>query len=119
PWYELPGIDFVSENLWPHKLRDVQRFHYQLQPLQQVRPDDVRRQAEGRRARGQGIAPRPPAPPAPPPAAPATLAPPAPLSRPCGVAWPGCRSPPGTPGARSRAGPRRTRRPPPGPGRAG
>src|SRR5262245_28163923 len=39
PWYQIPGIDFISENLLLYKFRDVQRFHYQLQPLQQVRPD--------------------------------------------------------------------------------
>lgn len=63
PWYEIPGVDFFSENIWPFKLRDVRSFCYTLQPMQTVRPDDVRQQAEELRARGQTIGvPRPPRP---------------------------------------------------------
>jgi hypothetical protein len=78
PWYQIPGVDFFSENVWPFKLRDVRSFHYTLTPLQMVRPDDVRQQAEELRARGQSIGvPRLPHPilpetmlPAPPPPSP-------------------------------------------------
>lgn len=77
PWYELPGIDFVSENIWPFKVRDVRPFVYTMQPIQAVRPDDVRQRAEELRARGQTIgvpnSPRPivaPPPPPPPPVVP-------------------------------------------------
>jgi hypothetical protein len=86
PWYELPGIDFVAENLYPGKLRDVRRFCYQLRPLQSIPPDDVRMRAEQLRSLGQNIGvpapPRPlgPAPGAAAPAAPqgAAVGPPAP-----------------------------------------
>lgn len=73
PWYELPGIDFFAENIWPFKLRDVRRFSYDMVPLQSIPPDDVRARAEALRARGQTIGvpapPRPigPAAPVPPP----------------------------------------------------
>jgi hypothetical protein len=69
PWYEWPGIDFVTENIWPFKVRDVRKFCYTMQPLQTIPPDDVRARAEELRARGQTIGvPRPPVPvpPAPP-----------------------------------------------------
>ena len=63
PWYEIPGVDFFSENIWPLKLRDVRTLCYTMQPMQTVRPDDVRQQAEELRARGQTIGvPRPPRP---------------------------------------------------------
>jgi hypothetical protein len=73
PWYEYPGLDFVSENLNPCKLRDVHRFHYKLTPLVLPRPEDVRHRADELRGRGQSIGPPRPLvvpggpPPAPPP----------------------------------------------------
>src|SRR5262245_3283745 len=36
PWFEYPGADFVSENVYPGKLEDVRRFRYALQPAAQV-----------------------------------------------------------------------------------
>jgi hypothetical protein len=63
PWYEFPGIDFISENLNPFKVRDVRTFCYALQPAQAVRPDDLFNKASQLRVRGQGIgAPREPRP---------------------------------------------------------
>jgi hypothetical protein len=63
PWYEFPGIDFVTENIWPFKVRDVRRFCYTMVPLQSIPPDDVRARAEELRARGQNIGvPAPPRP---------------------------------------------------------
>src|SRR5205823_5070047 len=38
PWYQYPGIDFFSEALIPYTFRDRQCFHYNLVPLQPVRP---------------------------------------------------------------------------------
>ena len=68
PWYEIPGVDFFSENVWPFKLYDHRTFHYQLRPLQQVRQDEVLDRARALRGRGQAIgAPAPIPPPAPPP----------------------------------------------------
>src|ERR1700733_7421605 len=34
PWYEYPGVDFFSENIYPFKVRDIRRLHYRLCPLQ-------------------------------------------------------------------------------------
>jgi hypothetical protein len=93
PWYELPGIDFVSENIWPFKLRDVRRFSYTMRPLQTIPPDEVRARAEALRALGQNIGvPAPPRPigPVPPPPVPpeGTLPPPRNLPPPAGVSGP-------------------------------
>jgi hypothetical protein len=81
PWYEIPGLDFFSENVCPYKYWDVQRFHYQLTPQQAVRPDDVRRRGQELRDRGKAIGTPPPGgllpiPPGPAPPAPPLLAPP-------------------------------------------
>jgi len=32
PWYDLPGIDFISENLIPNEIRDHRVLDFQLQP---------------------------------------------------------------------------------------
>jgi hypothetical protein len=55
PWYQWPGIDFVTENFILCTFRDLQPLHFQLQPLESVRPDDVRCRAEELRQRGQAI----------------------------------------------------------------
>ena len=87
PWYELPGPDFVSENLIPYTFRDVRPFHYQLQPAVQVRPDDIRARAEALRGEGRLIQPpadAPPPPqrrPAPPPVTPPIVVPSVPIAR--------------------------------------
>ena len=52
PWYELIGLDFISETLVPWNLRDVRRFHYKLQPIAVVPPDQVLEQGTLLRARG-------------------------------------------------------------------
>jgi hypothetical protein len=74
-WWELPGPDFVVENLNPFKIRDVRNFCYTLQAMQAVRPDDLINRANEMRARGQAIGaprePRPVGPAPPPPATPA------------------------------------------------
>ncbi len=36
PWYELPILEFVSENLWPAEIRDERMVEVQLAPLQIV-----------------------------------------------------------------------------------
>lgn len=55
PWYQWPGVDFVTENLIPYTFRDVQAMHFQLQPLQTIRNDDIRARAEELRQRGMTI----------------------------------------------------------------
>jgi hypothetical protein len=55
PWYQWPGVDFVTENFVPYTFRDVQGLHFQLQPLEAMRPDDIRARAENLRSRGKAI----------------------------------------------------------------
>jgi hypothetical protein len=33
PWYQYPGIDFFSENIWPHEIRDERSFNYEMSPM--------------------------------------------------------------------------------------
>ena len=39
PWYEIPPLDFFSENVVPGRIRDQRTFDYQLRP-QGVVPQD-------------------------------------------------------------------------------
>jgi hypothetical protein len=58
PWYQYPPLDFVSENLFPYTIRDVReggQFHFNLVPLQAVRPDDVLRRAGELRNQGRAL----------------------------------------------------------------
>jgi hypothetical protein len=57
PWYEYPGLDFVSENLIPWKIRDVRRFHYNMQPVQNPNVKDVLDKAEKLQNHGKSLAP--------------------------------------------------------------
>lgn len=107
PWYEWLGIDFVSENLWPHKIRDERSFMYQMQPMVVVPPETLLDRAQQLREANRSIPAAPPAPVAtppvmelPPPATafpPATLPPsspfPAPMVSP--APSPGFSTPPG------------------------
>jgi hypothetical protein len=55
PWYDWPGIDFFSENLWPHKIRDERSFEYQMQPIVSVPTDELRARAEQLRSASQVV----------------------------------------------------------------
>jgi hypothetical protein len=60
PWYEYPGLDFISENLFPYTIRDIReggQFHFILQPTAAVRPDDVLNRAAELRVRGRTLEP--------------------------------------------------------------
>jgi hypothetical protein len=46
PWYEWPGLDFISENLIPWTIRDVRPFRYTLQPAQVRPPENLLREGE-------------------------------------------------------------------------
>jgi len=50
PWYQIPPLDFVSENLVPGEIRDERVINYQLVPLQQVPTDQLLSRAEQLRA---------------------------------------------------------------------
>jgi hypothetical protein len=49
PWYEVPPLDFVSENLLPGKLRDQRMLDFQLQPQAVVPTDQLLGRAEALR----------------------------------------------------------------------
>jgi hypothetical protein len=53
PWFEWPGLDFVSENMLPFWIRDIRRFNYQLTPVEVVSPDALK--ANGDQLRQQGV----------------------------------------------------------------
>ena len=56
PWYMLPGLDFVSENVLPWTIRDVRTFHYTLTPLQTMSLEDILFGEHGPcRTRAEGI----------------------------------------------------------------
>jgi len=40
PWYEFPGLDFVTENLWPWEIRDERVVDFTLTP-QIITPTDA------------------------------------------------------------------------------
>jgi len=67
PWYEYPPLDFVSENLWPAKIRDNRTVVYDLQPQLMIpnhqliqQGEQLRRDAGGGAVQPAGvIVPRP------------------------------------------------------------
>jgi hypothetical protein len=83
PWYEVPPLDFVSEVLYPFKLRDVRCFHYEMCELQRPRSEDVLNRGQQLRDRGKTLVPPQPEPPPSGPAVP--LGPPAPAAPPAPV----------------------------------
>lgn len=61
PWYEIPPLDFLTENLWPFTIRDVRRPEpYQLQPLPTPNPTQVLDRGQQLRNTGRGIGEAPP-----------------------------------------------------------
>jgi hypothetical protein len=60
PWYEIPPLDFVAENLWAFKIRDIRRPEpYQLQPLQVPNPNLILDRASQLRSSGRGLGSQP------------------------------------------------------------
>jgi len=80
PWYEYPGLDFISENLVPGEIRDERVVEYQLKP-QMIGPSQ---QLLGRaeNLRQSSAAPQTPLAPPPPTYGPPTSAPPGPPASP-------------------------------------
>ena len=100
PWYQWLGIDFFSENLWPHEIRDERSFMYQMVPTVTVPTDTLLDRAQQLRDANRAFPGAPAAAPVaappvmelPPPATalpPATLPPsspfPAPMAPPAGA----------------------------------
>ena len=82
-WYEVFGMDFISEHIIPFTIRDERRINIHLNPLQNIPPDLLLPAAKALRERGQAVVYTPPsqnlqAPPAAgaPPAPPTMPAPP-------------------------------------------
>jgi len=60
PWYEYPGIDFVSENLVPGEIRDERVLSFNLQPQIIVPTEQLLGRAENlRRSSPQPLGPPP------------------------------------------------------------
>lgn len=53
PWYQLPGLDFFSENVNPHEIRDERTLEFQLQPQVIVPDEQLLSRAENLRRSGQ------------------------------------------------------------------
>lgn len=50
PWYQVPPLDFVTENLLPGELRDHRTFEYQLVPQAVVPTEQLLSRAESLRS---------------------------------------------------------------------
>jgi len=66
PWYQLPVVEFISENLWPAEIRDERLVEVQMAPLQVVPNEQLVGRAEALRdnARAGHVTPMLDAPPA-------------------------------------------------------
>lgn len=51
PWYQYPGIEFVSDNLMPVDVTDRHTLTYNMRPATAQRPDDIRSRADEFRSR--------------------------------------------------------------------
>ena len=49
PWYEIPPLDFVSENVVPHKIQDYRTVSYNMVPKVIVPTEQLLSRAEGLR----------------------------------------------------------------------
>jgi hypothetical protein len=74
PWYEVPPLDFFSENMVPNEVRDRRSFFFQLTPQVVVPRDQLLSRAEQLRGQGRAGASAP-ALPSPGPMTPAEVAP--------------------------------------------
>ncbi len=81
PWYQYPGLDFVTENLIPGEIRDERVVDYQLQPQQVVPNVQLLERGENLRHAASGPTP-PPVPAGPTIGEPPTLRPGLPASPP-------------------------------------
>ncbi len=45
PWYQIPPLDFVSENLWPRPIRDDRLLDFQMIPLSTVNENQLKDRA--------------------------------------------------------------------------
>ena len=50
PWYQIPPLDFVTENFWPFEIRDERVLEFQLVPQAEVSTAALRERGETLRA---------------------------------------------------------------------
>lgn len=62
PWYQLPPIDFLTDTLWPKKIRDERIVDITLAPQQMISSEELQARANSLRVQAaQGVAtPLPP-----------------------------------------------------------
>jgi len=53
PWYQIPPLDFITENFVPGKIRDRQQLYYRLEPQRVVPTEQLLREAEELRGRAR------------------------------------------------------------------
>lgn len=53
PWYQVPPLDFISDNFLPFRVTNRHRFHYELQRQQQVPQQSLLDRANGLRSESQ------------------------------------------------------------------
>jgi hypothetical protein len=53
PWYEAPGLDFVSENLIPWEIRDERALHFKMLPQRLTPMDQLLERGENLRRGSQ------------------------------------------------------------------
>ena len=53
PWYEFPGLDFISETLWPGEIRDERIIDVELVPKTLEPSDDVVQRADSLRTQSR------------------------------------------------------------------
>jgi len=49
PWYQFPGIDFISETLWPGEIRDERIIDVEMVPLTREPAENVVQRADALR----------------------------------------------------------------------
>lgn len=55
PWWQIPPIDFVTENILPGELTDNRTLTYQMAPQRIIPPDELRGRAEQLRSQMQPV----------------------------------------------------------------
>lgn len=55
PWYAYPPFDFLAEVIWPFRIDDVRRYHFNMDPLRRPDPGELIQSADALRARGMSL----------------------------------------------------------------
>jgi hypothetical protein len=57
PWYQIPPLDFVSENLYPREVRDERVIDFELVPQANITMNEVLTQGDQLRERARAASP--------------------------------------------------------------